>query len=70
MDDVPLTVTSTRGVVLRKVFYTTPSRLIGQRLRVRLYDDRLDLYLGSSLQMTLRRGRAQPNGAHDHVIDW
>lgn len=69
-EEVLVTVTSTSGFVLRKVFYTTPSRLIGHRLRVRLYDDRLDLYLGSSLQMTLRRGRAQPNGAHDHVIDY
>ena len=30
------------GFTLRKVFYTVPSRLIGHRLRVRLYDDRLD----------------------------
>lgn len=33
-------VTSAGGFTLRKVFYTVPSRLIGHRLRVRLYDDR------------------------------
>jgi hypothetical protein len=27
------------------VFYTVPSRLIGHRLRARLYDDRLDLFI-------------------------
>ena len=37
-----------------------PSKLIGHRLRVRLYDDHLDCWLGSTLVLTLRRGR--PNG--------
>jgi hypothetical protein len=69
-EEVLVTVTSSSGFVLRKVFYTTPSRLIGHRLRVRLYDDRLEVFLGSSLQLTLRRGRAQPNGAHDQVVDY
>ncbi len=52
------------------MFYSTPSRLIGHRLRVRLYDDRLDVYLGASLQMTMPRGRARPNGKHGHVVDY
>ena len=30
-------VTSSSGFVLRKVFYTVPSRLIGFRLKVRIY---------------------------------
>ena len=34
-------VTRTGGFTLRRVFYTVPSRLVGHRLRVRLYDDRL-----------------------------
>ena len=36
-------VTRTGGFTLRRVFYTVPSRLVGHRLRVRLYDDRLVL---------------------------
>ena len=32
--------------MLNRVFYTAPSRLIGHRLRVRLYDDRLECFLG------------------------
>ncbi|WP_429577598.1 IS21 family transposase [Paraburkholderia youngii] len=63
-------VTSTGGFVLRKVFYTVPSRLIGHRLRVRLYDDRLQLFLGSTAMMTLQRGRPGPNGKHGHVINY
>jgi hypothetical protein len=69
-EETIVTVTSSSGFVLRKVFYSTPSRLIGHRLRVRLYDDRLDVYLGATLQMTMPRGRALPNGAHDHVVDY
>jgi hypothetical protein len=63
-------VTSSSGFVLRKVFYSTPSRLIGHRLRVRLYDDRLEVFLGGTHQMTLPRGRAQPCGKHGHVVDY
>ncbi len=69
-EDTIVTVTSSSGFVLRKVFYSTPSRLIGHQLRVRLYDDRLDVYLGAILQMTMPRGRAHANGAHDHVVDY
>jgi hypothetical protein len=63
-------VTSTGGFTLRKVFYTVPSRLIGHRLRVRLYDDRLELFLGGTALMTLQRGRPGVNGKHGHVIDY
>ena len=69
-EDAIVTVTSTSGFVLRKVFYSVPSRLIGHRLRVRLFDDRLEVYLGGTHQMTLPRGRAHPNGKHGHVVDY
>lgn len=63
-------VTSSGGFTLRKVFYTVPSRLIGHRLRVRLYDDRLELLLGATLLMTLERGRCSVNGKHGHVVNY
>jgi transposase InsO family protein len=63
-------VTSSGGFTLRKVFYTVPSRLVGHRLRVRLYDDRLELRLGATLLMTLERGRGGANGKHGHVVDY
>ena len=62
--------TSSGGFTLRKVFYTVPSRLIGHRLRVRLYDERLELLLGATLLMTLERGRGGANGKHGHVVDY
>jgi hypothetical protein len=65
-----VTVTTTSGFTLKKVFYSVPSRLIGHRLRVRLYDDRLECFLGATPLMTLRRGRPQSSGKHGHVIDY
>ena len=56
------------------MFYTVPSRLIGHRLRVRLYDDRLECLLGSTIVLTLPRGRPfQGRGAPHrtlHVVDY
>ena len=69
-EETIVTVTSSGGFTLRKVFYTVPSRLIGHRLRVRLYDDRLDLFIGGTVLMTLTRGRATTNGKRDHVVDY
>ena len=63
-------VTSSGGFILRKVFYTVPSRLIGHWLAVRLYDDRLVCFLGSSEVATLRRGRSPDHSKHAHVVDY
>ena len=71
-DQATVLVTSSSGFVLRKVFYTVPSRLIGHRLRVRIYDDRLECHLGGSHVLTLPRGRAAGRGrdGHAHVVDY
>jgi len=69
-EETVVTITSSGGFTLRKVFYTVPSRLIGHRLRVRLYDDRLALFIGGTALMTLTRGRVPPNGKHAHVVDY
>jgi hypothetical protein len=39
-------------------------------MNVRLYDDRLECFLGATPLMTLRRGRAHPSGKHGHVVDY
>ena len=73
-DEVLVTVTRSGGFMLRRVFYTVPSRLIGHRLRVRLYDDRLECLLGSTPVITLVRGRTYQgrHGPHRtlHVVDY
>ena len=65
-----VTVTASGWLMLKKVFHTVPSRLIGHRLRVRLYDDRLAVFIGGTLLMTLARGRATTGGKRDHVVDY
>lgn len=69
-DEVIVTVSSTGGFTLRKVFYTAPSRLIGHRLRIRLFYDRLEVFMGGTHLLTLPRGRAKANGKHDHVVNY
>ena len=56
---------------LRRVFYSVPSRLIGHRLNVHVYDDRLECFLGATQLLTLQRGRPpQGSGKHGHVVDY
>jgi hypothetical protein len=70
-EEARVLVTSSGGFILRRVFYSVPSRLIGHRLNVRLYDDRLECFLGSTRLLTLRRGRPpQASGKHTHVVDY
>ena len=69
-EEVTVRITSSGGFLLRKVFYTVPSRLIGHQLRVRIYDDRLDLFLGSSFLQSLPRARATRHGPHQHVVNY
>ncbi len=59
-EETSVRVTSSSGFILKRVFYTVPSRLIGHQLGVRLYDDRLELFVSGRYQLTLprkRRGR-------------
>ena len=69
-EEARVIVTSRGGFVLRKVFYTVPSRLIGHWLTVRVYDDRLVCFLGASEVLTLRRGRSPDHHKHAHVVDY
>jgi hypothetical protein len=69
-EEAIVTVTSSGGFMLRRVFYTVPSRLIGHRLRVRLHDDRLEVFLGGTHLMTLSRGRGYGDRRRAHVVDY
>ena len=50
-------VTRSGGFTLGKVFYTLPSRMIGHMLTARVYDDRIELYLGAKRYDVLARVR-------------
>lgn len=69
-EEAMVMVTSSGGFMLRRVFYTVPSRLIGHRLRVRIHDDRLEVFLGGTHLMTLPRGRGYGESRRAHVVDY
>jgi transposase InsO family protein len=70
-EEARVRVTSSGGFILRRVFYSVPSRLIGCRLNIHLYDDRLECFLGSTQLLTLRRGRpSKGSRKQGHVIDY
>ncbi|MEE8057512.1 MAG: IS21 family transposase [Pseudomonadales bacterium] len=48
-------VSTTSTINMHRVIYSVPSRLIGERLRLHLYDERLECYLGSAYAITLER---------------
>jgi hypothetical protein len=52
-------VTSSSTINVKRVTYTVPSRLIGHRLLVHIYDTRLDLFLGHEKTLSLSRLYAQ-----------
>ena len=69
-EEASVVVTSSGGFVLRRVFYTVPSRLIGHRLRVRIYDERLECFLGGTPILSLRRGQPpRASSKRAHVVD-
>ena len=66
-------VTSSSGFLLKGVFYTVPSRLIGHRLDARLHDSSIELYFGGRHQLTLPRKRRNGDktihcASYHHVI--
>lgn len=62
-------VTRCSTFTVRGILYSAPSRLIGHRLKVRLYTERLDCYLGGALVLTCVRGVRLPNG-RGHILDY
>ncbi len=63
-------VTRTGGFLAHSVFYSAPSRLIGQRLRVHVYDDRIEAFLGATRVVSHPRRRGKDNGARVHQVDY
>jgi hypothetical protein len=55
---------------VRAILYSAPSRLIGHRLKVRLYSDRLDCYLSGALVLTRARGTRSPINGRGRMIDY
>ena len=57
--EVAVRVTRSATIEVRRVLYTVPSRLIGERLLIHLHHDRLRVFLGADLVVTLARVHAR-----------
>jgi len=65
---VPVHTTST--IEVRRTTYSVPSRLIGERLRVHLYHDRLECYVGSKLTVNLSRVYSSKKEGRGRLINY
>ena len=63
-------VSSSSTIEVRRVTYTVPSRLQGEALNVRIYDDRLVCYLGSQHVMTLERLHFAKDNKRKRQVDY
>ena len=63
-------VSSSSTINVRHVIYSVPSRLVGQLLRVRLWDDRLSCYVGSNEVMNSPRVRPEKGKTRARRIDF
>ncbi|PYE29958.1 transposase [Idiomarina fontislapidosi] len=69
-----VTVSRTSTIALKRVTYSVPSRLVGSRLLVRLYDSRLELFYGTDFVLELERvyaakGARARSVNYQHLID-
>jgi len=69
-EEVDARVTKFSTLTVLKVLYTTPSRLVGHRLKVRVYVDRLEGWLGGVCVLELRRGQAGPGTRRGRVVNY
>ena len=70
-DEVYCRVSSSSAIRVKKVGYSVPARLIGQEVKVAIYEGELKLYSGRELLLTLPRRHSDRGMVLDyrHVID-
>lgn len=61
-------VTNSSTILVKGVLYSVPSRLIGETLKVHLYDDRLECFVGGDRVIVLQRKRR--NKSYERQIDY
>lgn len=68
--EVRAVVSSSSTIDVRRVTYTVPSRLQGETLNVRLYDKRLECYLGSKPVIILERVYPKGKYTRERQVDY
>ena len=68
--ELVVAVSTSSTILVKRVLYTVPSRLIGESLRVHVYDNRLDVYLGATHTVTLSRKFAPSHNRRARQVDY
>nr|WP_246387737.1 IS21 family transposase [Gluconacetobacter sacchari] len=63
-------VTRSGGFRVHGVFYSAPSQLIGKRLRIHIYDDRIEAFLGATSVASHPRLRQGNDGIRLHSVNY
>jgi len=63
-------VSTSSTILVKRVVYTVPSRLIGEKLRLHIYHDRIEAYLGTTHAHTLPRNFSPGNNRRGRCIDY
>lgn len=69
--EIDLLTSSWSTIQVHSNAYSVPSQLIGEKVRARVFDNRLEVYLGGKLQLTVERlvGKQRHRINYRHVID-
>ena len=68
--ELSLKVTRSSTLEIKRMLYTVPSRMIGETVRVHVYHDHLDLFVGQTLTTTLARKYPQAGQVRGRCIDY
>ncbi len=68
--EVETRVSKASTVRVKRNIYSVPSRLIGEVVKARVYDDRIEVYFAGTLQLRCERlaGKSEPRIDYRHVI--
>lgn len=69
-EEVDARVTKYGTMTIKRVLYTVPSRLVGHRLKVRVYSEKLECWLGNVCVLELRRGQPDAASGRGKVVDY
>lgn len=69
-EEIDARVTKFGLISVKKASYSVASRLIGHRLKVRVYDERIEAYLGEHCVLRAPRVRPTPGAARARLIDY
>jgi hypothetical protein len=65
-----VSVTTSSTIEVKRVLYTVPARLVGERLRLHIFDDRIKGYLGAAHAVTLPRVYGVSHERRARCIDY